>query len=59
MSICKCGAKLQRISSENGRIQECTGCARQWPCIRQHEIANSEQGDSACQKNSLKITENG
>ena len=43
MSICKCGAKLQRMNSEQGRIQECSDRGRQWPCVRQHEAVNKEK----------------
>ena len=43
MSICQCGAKLQRLNSEKGRIQECSGCGRQWPSLRQHETVDKEQ----------------
>ena len=43
MSICKCGARLQRLNSEKGRIQECTGCGRQWPCVRSDDVKKVDQ----------------
>jgi hypothetical protein len=43
MAICKCGSKLQNLNTEKGRIQQCTGCQRQWPCVRSDDIAKSNE----------------
>ena len=44
MAICKCGARLRGSNGGAGRIQQCTGCGRQWPCIKYQEAEYKKQG---------------
>jgi len=38
MAICKCGAKLG-----DGKVRQCKGCGRQWPCIRQSKETGGKE----------------
>ena len=43
MAICKCGAKLRGSHGGSGRIQQCIGCGRQWPCVKYQAVEDNEQ----------------